>query len=297
MKLDQIQIRDPFILPMREHGAYYLFGTTDKNCWGRGTGFDCYRSEDLETWDGPFPAFRPPDGFWATHNFWAPEAHAYRDRFYLFATFKADRRYRGTQVLVSDEVAGPYTPLTDGPVTPPDWQCLDGTLYVDGDGTPWIVFCHEWIQVHNGSIWAMPLTADLTRPAGRPAFLFNATEAPWVKPCKDWPSEGDSHRLPAYVTDGPFLHRLADGSLIMLWSSTGTKGYAMGYAKSQTGQITGPWTQIEQPLWSEDGGHGMIFRTFDDRLMLTFHSPNQTPHERPFFTEIEEANGGIRLRA
>ena len=299
MKTNEIQIRDPFIVPMQEEGVYYMFGTTDKNCWlPPGTGFDCYKSSDLEEWEGPIEAFRPSDDFWATRNFWAPEVHAFDGRFYMFASFKADKRYRGTQILVSDCVSGPYEPLTDGPVTPSNWECLDGTLYVAEDGNPWIVFCHEWTQIHNGSICAMPLSHDLKTAVGKPVFFFDATEASWVLPLKTWSEEGDGerHRMPAYVTDGPFMHRMADGQLIMLWSSMGESGYTMGVARSESGTIMGPWTQEGIPLWASDGGHGMIFRTFDDRLMLTFHTPGHTPDERPAFVEIEEASGCIRIK-
>jgi len=92
-------------------------------------------------------------------------------------------------------------------------------------------------------------------------------------------------------------YELVSGSLIMLWSSRGAKGYAMGVARSDTGEVTGPWRQEAEPLWAEDGGHGMIFRALDGRLMLTLHCPNRSPNERPFFVEIEEAADGIRLKA
>lgn len=296
MKTGDIQIRDPFVLPIREEGAYYLFGTTDANCWkGEATGFDCYRSDDLVEWEGPIPAFRPPPTFWATTNFWAPEVYHFDGRFHMFASFKARRRYRGTQILVSDSASGPYSPLTDGPVTPPDWECLDGTLHVDRDGHPWMIFCHEWVQVHNGAMYALQLSADLKQAVGRPVFLFNASEAAWVRQ-PGWPKEGASRRFPDYVTDGPFLHRLTNGSLIMLWSSAGPRGYAMGIAHSESGGIAGPWRQEAEPLWAENGGHGMIFQTFDARLILTFHSPNTTPEERPVFVEIKESGDSIRIR-
>lgn len=266
------------------------------NAWhGKGTGFDCYRSNDLLEWDGPIPAFRPPPAFWATTNFWAPEVHPYNGRYYMFASFKADRRYRGTQILASDSIAGPYSPLTDGPITPRNWECLDGTLHVDRRGHPWLVFCHEWVQIHNGAVYAIRLSPDLKQAVGRPVLLFNASEGAWVRQ-PGWPKEGTPRRFPDYVTDGPFLHRLASGALIMLWSSTGTKGYAMGIARSETGDVTGPWKQDAEPLWAEDGGHGMIFRTFDARLMLTFHRPNNTPAERPVFVEIEEIGDDIRIK-
>ena len=112
----------------------------------------------------------------------------------------------------------------------------------------------------------------------------------------EWPEKGTSRHFPDYITDGPFLHRLANGSLIMLWSSMGGKGYAMGIARSETGAVTGPWRQQAEPLWAEDGGHGMIFRTFDGRLMLTFHRPNNTPEERAVMIEIEEAGDTVRIK-
>jgi hypothetical protein len=296
MKTCDIQIRDPFVYPDPMENTYYMFGTTDKNCWrGPGQGFDCYKSKNLSEWDGPIPAFRPPSHFWGKENFWAPEVHKFHDQFYMFATFKAEKRYRATHILVSDKVYGPYVPLVDDPITPPDWQCLDGTLYVGADGHPWIVFCHEWVQIHNGSICAMRLTPDLKEPAGRPVFLFNASEGPWVRR-PEWP-EDDSRRFPTFVTDGPFLYQLGDGTLMMLWSSFGSKGYAMGISRSETGHITGPWQHDADPIWAEDGGHGMIFRTFEGQLMLTFHRPNKTPQERAVFIELEETHNGIRLKA
>ena len=60
-------------------------------------------------------------------------------------------------------------------------------------------------------------------------------------------------------TDGPFLVRSEHGSLLMLWSSFGEEGYAMGIARSAIGLITGPWMQQDEPLWARNGGHGMIF--------------------------------------
>lgn len=298
MKTRDIQIRDPFILPLQAENVYYMFGTTDQNCWkGPGGGFDCYKSEDLAAWDGPIPAFRPSSTFWGKENFWAPEVHFFNDRYYMFASFKADHRYRATQILVSDNVSGPYETLTEEPITPADWECLDGTLFVDDDGSPWIVFCHEWVQIHNGSICALKLTPDLKKSIGRPFFLFSASEAPWVLGMGGWDGSNPQYRFPTYVTDGPFLYRLNSGTLLMLWSSFGSKGYAMGIARSASGNVTGPWQHDPTPLWLEDGGHGMIFKTFDGKLMLTFHSPNNTPKERPVFVELEETQDNIHIKS
>ena len=81
----------------------------------------------------------------------------------------------------------------------------------------------------------------------------------------------------------------------MLWSSFSDTGYAMGIATSVSGILAGPWRQAEQPLIGKDAGHGMIFRTFDGRLMIAAHTPNETPHERPVFLEVVEKGGTLAL--
>ena len=291
MKRTDIQMRDPYVLPLPAEGRYLLFGTTDKNIWsGPGIGFDCYESRDLENWQGPIPAFRPPAGFWSNTQFWAPECHPWQGRYTLFASFARDGRQRGTQILVADRPEGPYGLHSDGPVTPREWECLDGTLHVDSDGRPWMVFCHEWVQVEDGEMCAIPLSHDLKRATGEPALLFRASDATWSRPF-----EGNGRRNNR-VTDGPFLHRLSNGQLLMLWSTTGYEGYAMGYAVSESGGILGPWHQSPEPIYGKDGGHGMLFRDFDGRLLMTLHHPNDSPNERPTWLEVVESGGGLALK-
>lgn len=289
LKTSDIHIRDPFVLPSATGKTYYLYGTTGAEAWTpSASGIDYYTSPDLLHWDGPFPAFRPPHGFWADRNFWAPEVHVYRGRYFMFATFKADGVCRGTQVLVADSPEGPFLPVSDGPVTPRDWECLDGTLYVDANDRAWIVFCHEWVQVGDGEICALPLTDNLVAGVGQPQRLFRASEAPW---CHEINSKGRR----GYVTDGPWLHRLANGELIMLWSSFSSGDYAVGAAVSETSDILGPWRQMSVPLYAGDGGHCMTFRTFEGDLRLAYHRPNPSPDERPFFVSIREVGSTIEI--
>ncbi|HOX37649.1 MAG TPA: glycoside hydrolase family 43 protein [Candidatus Brocadiia bacterium] len=283
IKTAEIRIRDPFIVP--DNGAYHMYGTKVQNCWsGPGQGFEVFTSADLENWEAPVMVFTPPKGFWADRNFWAPEVHRYRGRWHMFASFKSETACRGTQILVSDSLKGPFAPISDGPVTPRDWDCLDGTFFLDAEGNPWIVFCHEWTQIRDGGMCAMSLTPDLKAPAGEPITLFHASAAPWKR--KD-PDQKD------FVTDGPFMHRCANGALLMLWSSFGDAGYAIGTARSATGKITGPWTQDPVPIFARDGGHGMVFKTFDGRLMLSIHAPNKSPDEKPFFVSLVEKDGRL----
>jgi arabinan endo-1,5-alpha-L-arabinosidase len=277
-----IHIRDPFVLPVAAEQRYYLYGTTGPQAWtNSAAGFEHYTSPDLQRWEGPLPTFRPPTGFWADRNFWAPEVHVYRGRYYLFASFKAEGVCRGTQILAADGPQGPFLPISDGPVTPRDWECLDGTLFVDAHDQPWIVFCHEWVQVGDGEMCALRLSDNLEVAIEPPHRLFRASEAPWAQ---DISSKGRR----GYVTDGPWLHRLASGELIMLWSSFSTGGYTVGVARSTSGEILDAWQQVPEPLYAGDGGHCMVFRAFDGQLWLAFHRPNESPDERPQFLPLRE---------
>ena len=279
MKLSEINIRDPFILTYK--GKYYMYGTRAATTWGgvptKALGFDVYESDDLESWSEPKPIFEYYDGFWGTEQFWAPEVHEYKGRFYLFATFNSRETGRGTAILVCDTPNGEFKEHSDGAVTPKGWECLDGTFYIEGD-TPYIVFCHEWTQIKDGTVCALELSDDLKKSVGEPRLLWRGSDGyPWVSP----------HGESCYVTDGPFLIKLED-ELICLWSSFCKDGYAEAISRSSNGKISGKWTVDEKLLFEKDGGHGMIFTDLLGKMRFVYHSPNETPRERPFTKIIEK---------
>ena len=280
MELKDINIRDPFILT--HDGKYYMYGTRAVHTWTDeikdGYGFDVYESADLVEWSGPKSIFENSEGFWGEFQFWAPEVHEYKGRFYLLATFCNRQRPRGTAILVCDTPNGTFKEHSVGTVTPDDWSALDGTLYVEGE-TPYMVFCHEWTQIKNGEVCAVELSKDLKEPVGAPFTMFKATDA------------GDSVKevdKDCYVTDGPFLMRV-DGELICLWSSYGKDGYLEAIAQSSNGKIRGEWTVNDKLLFEKDGGHGMVFENLAGELCFTYHSPNETPFERPCIRKIEKS--------
>ncbi len=283
-----IQMRDPYVLV--HNGKYYLYGTTDKNCWrGIPEGFDAYESADLENWEGPHKIFAPSDTFWGKENFWAPELHVYKNEFYLFATFKAPGKCRATSILKSASPLGPFKPWGAEFVTPEGDECLDGTLYVDGSGKPWIVYCHEWVQEGGGTVCARRLKEDLSAGIGESTTLFSAKDAKWTKEVTH------SSGIKGNVTDGPNVYRAKNGELWILWSSLSETGYSLGITKSADGNLLGEWEHSEKALFSADGGHGMIFADLTGTLNLTLHSPNDTPNERPVFMPIIETDDGFEF--
>lgn len=275
LKKEDIRIRDPFIYTDRENQCYYMYGTTSckKDTLSAGPSFACYKSYDLESFEGPYVIFES-DGtnFWADRDFWAPEMHKYNGKYYLFASFKAEGRCRGTQILVCDTPTGKFSPISKDPITPSDWECLDGTFFVH-DGIPYMVFCHEWVQVKNGEIWAVPLKEDLSAPAGEPVLLFKASE----NPCVSEYQVGKG----TYVTDGPFLWHEGD-KVKMIWSSFFGGRYIVLEAEADS--ILGPWTHGKSK-YDFDGGHAMLFETLDGKRMISLHSPNTANLERAFFFE------------
>lgn len=283
MHLQNINIRDPFVLP--EDGKYYMYGTRAANFGRKTCGFDVYVSTDLVEWSDPIPCFDSEKYGLNREVNWAPEVHKYHGKYYLFATFTRENGLRGTFALIADRPEGPFRPHSEGQLTPDEWECLDGTLYVDKEDKPYLVFCHEHTQIVDGTVCFVPLTADLKAAAGKPTKLFAGSEPYYV-----YQSIAGGH----YVTDGPYMYRTKTGELLMLWSTFPDGKYAECVARSDNGEIDGHFEHLP-PMITDDGGHGMIFRA-GDRLMLTFHTPNESLKEHPVFVEIEDRGDSLAVK-
>ena len=296
-------VRDPFIVVDREKGEYYLYLQTRN--WRPAKekairGVDIFVSRDLKTWTFYGPAFQLPAESKAT-LVWAPEVHCFNGAYYLFTTLtipepvaSADlvdvsgnplQLRRGTWVFRSDSPRGPFTPVKQGSLTPENWLSLDGTLWVE-DGKPYMVFCHEWVQIVNGTIEMVELKPDLSDAVGTPKTLFAASDAPNAMPAPN----------ASKVTDGPFLYRSpTSGNLYMLWSTflNDSNGYTTLCARSASGKLAGPWVE-HTPIYTHDGGHGMIFTTLEGKTMMAIHQPNAGP-ERLKLLEIHEEGNTLKV--
>jgi hypothetical protein len=293
LKTSQINFRDPYVVTC--NGLYYLYGTESATVWqGRPDGFSCFVSADLDLWDGPFKVFQSAGSFFADRHYWAPECHRVGDRYFLITTLGAADRKKGVYALAADSPAGPFALISECPLTPPDWACIDGTLYLDDDQTPYLVFSHTFEDVPTGDMAAVRLSDDLRRAVSEPWVLFRAVDAPWARPVPfartEFGLEGD-----VYFTDGPCVHRLPCGKLMIIWSAWAVRGYAVGMAVADNGQITGPWRHLPEKLFPAGGGHGMLFRTFDGALKYVLHAPNETPLERPLFVDVIEEGDRLVL--
>ena len=90
MNIKNIRIRDPFIL--LEGDKYYMYA----RYMGVG-GFSVRVSDDLVEWSDEKPIFLNSGAFWATQDFWAPEVHKYKGKYYLFGTLNSDILWKATE--------------------------------------------------------------------------------------------------------------------------------------------------------------------------------------------------------
>ena len=293
VKLQDMHWRDNCILADKASGYYYMVGPGGKSVLS-------YRSKDLINWENPTEIFTIPEGFWggkSINSIWAPELHFYKGKYYLFLTIDTRDKFqeqwpnwrprvtRGSQILVSDSPTGPFKAFQDHSTLPVDMMTLDATLWEE-DGVPYIVYAHEWVQISNGTIEYMQLKPDLSETVGEPQLMFRGSDGPWATISK---TEG------CFVTDGPYMKINKAGKLMMIWTSFGNGGYTMGVAYSESGKLAGPWIQQEEPVYDKDGGHGMLFETFDGKLMTVLHSPNNR-NSRPHIFELEDSGGHLRIK-
>ncbi len=268
----QIHCRDPFITVDKENGEYYLIvskrGPENARLFA-------YKSKDLEYWDEAGYVYHMPAGYKCPDDWWAPDTYFYNGKYYCFVTVANHAKgiMRGTTVLRSDNgPLGPYKNIIPDKrlfITPPGMQCLDGSLYVDKEGEPWVVFSVEWngpnVVDSIGEIWCQRLNKNLDGTVGDPQRLFRTIDAPWAREASG----------KAIVTDAPFIwNDEKSGNLLMLWSSFAPK-YAVGQAVSTSGKVTGPWVHDKNIIFSTNGGHQMVFRDLKGNLKMSFHSPNE----------------------
>ena len=295
---DSIRLSDPAVLADPTTNMYYMTGT----------GGMMWRSADLQRWEGPFRVTEFEEGSWMGPRpmIWAAELHTTGDSlYYYFATFTNQAvtidtvrgnviERRASQVLRSDNPMGPYRAFGDAAYLPADRPTLDGTFWREPDGTPYMVFCGEWLQNWNGTIESIQLKPDLSGTVGAPKVLFRASDSPWSR-------ERDEQGRDTWntVTDGPWLFRTATGRLGMLWTSWVYDVYTQGVAYSESGTINGPWQQEPEPITPPGYGHSMLFRRFDGQWMMSVHHHSKDRLGRtvriPHFFPVDLSGDRIRV--
>lgn len=268
--LDSIRLSDPAILADKKTNMYYMTGT----------GGLLWKSKDLKSWNGPYDVAQTNPNSWMGANpmIWAAELHLYKNKYYYFATFTNQGKIidtvagipierRASHVLVSNNAQGPYVPMKDDIYLPANKPTLDGTFWVDKNGKPYMIYCYEWLQNGNGTMEKIELKLDLSGSIGEGKLLFKASDSPWSRE-----KDANGNDKPNKVTDGPYLFNTGSGRLGMIWTSWIYDVYTQGVAYSQSGTLDGPWIQEKDPITPPNFGHGMLFKTFEGKWLMSVHS-------------------------
>ena len=296
---NDLSMSDPFIIPDPETQTYYLTST----------GGRLYKSKDLIWWEGPYNIINTEDS-WLKGMPAAAEIHKIGDWYYYAGTWndhsdliqQVPRRYNvphnQTILLRSKNIEGPYEIFTEDrnyDYQPREWDCIDGTLYEE-NGKIYMIFVHEWTQIIDGTMDYIELSSDLSKTISEwPVTLFRATENPSVKEMNSIGEATFGRKLPGWVTDGPQMFRTQTGKLGMLWSGWGDERYLQLVCYSESGTIDGPWVQEPKPFLGNNSGHGMLFRTFEGKLIYLVHHVEGNGPRKPQYWNVDDSGDKLVL--
>ncbi len=280
LTFQDITVRDPFIVKDGS-GGYIMAGTIYHYNFNDSYGTVIYKSEDLKLWRGPFTILKKSALEKKYADFWAPEIHFAQGKYRLLITLSPEGEKRGTYMFSCDKPDGDYK--NGVRLTPEKFSCPDGTLAED-NGRYWCIYCKEYIECNDGEIRAVRLKEDLSGTEEETdVLLFRASDNIY-KPAKTRQK----------VTDGPFCY-FENGERKLLWSTrTSDRKYVQLTARSVDGRVNGEWVQ-EGAIYTSDGGHGMIFTTYEGERYLILHSPDARTaftkkYERPVLIPYPETD-------
>ena len=266
-----IRMGDPFAIKHRDR--YYLYATAG------GAGFNCWTSLNLVHWMLLGPSRKKDENSWGGRNFWAPEVFTYRGKFYMvYSSYKRDAPRPGDYyricLAVSDKPEGPfvdlYTPWCDT-----GEPCIDGHVFVDDNGTPYLYFARNYGGKHNNQgymsaeIYVVKLSDDLSHAVTDPALCMKA-EQEWENPAS----------MDTRCNEGPFILKHSS-TYYMTYSANHYRHpfYGIGYATARSPM--GPWEKSsDNPLVAQNTdigvagpGHNSITTSPDGKeLFIVYHT-------------------------
>jgi beta-xylosidase len=247
---------DPHVLA--HQGRYYAYATETRR---HGSGFQVMESRDLVHWTHRGTAFTPP---WSKEHLWAPEVIAYRGQFYM--TFSAKGPRDGKHhigIATAKSPLGPFqnqTMLVRGDHN--RIGVIDATIFVDSDGTPFILYSEETPR----RIVVRRLSADLMTAIGPPQEVMRP----------DRPRERGVVEAPTLIKRGKeYILFFSAG---VYESNKSDASYGVYYARAS--RITGPYVKGQRALLQTipgkiyGPGHQCVVRTPDDGWWMLYHGWN-----------------------
>lgn len=280
-----LRMGDPFALRVKDR--YYLYGST-----ATGKGFKGWTSADMVNWEPLSFVYQHTEGSWGGKRYWAPEAIEYQGKFYLVFSCqpKSIKKFAARICLaVSDKPEGPFADL-HLPLFDNGWACIDGHIFVDDDGTPYLYFAKvgavgrprarpvsDRTGYLYGVIYGIKLKKDLSGTIGRP-FLCNRVEQKWENP----------QSTDTRCNEGAFVLK-HNGTYYMTYSANHYTHPFYGIGYSTAPAPLGPWTKSPaNPLVQRDPaiglsgpGHSSITTSPDGKELFIVYHAHSDPNSRP----------------
>jgi beta-xylosidase len=250
-----VPLGDPFIL--LHDGTYYAYGTHAAD------GIEVYTSADLNSWRLHGLALSKND-VWADRWFWAPEVYEVDGTFYMY--YSADEHICAA---TSQSPLGPFVQTVKEPMLP-DEKSIDNSLFIDDDGTPYMVFD----RFNDGlNIWIARLEPDLVT-------LRTETLTPCIRMSQAWEEVWPT------VNEGAFIVK-HKGVYYMTYSANSYESPFYGIGCATATSPTGPWTKYtDNPLLQKPGrlvgvGHSSMFTDKEGKLRIVYHAHRDANNIHP----------------
>lgn len=279
--------RNPSILADRESGLYYLYTPSALLDDDSGGAVVVQASADLITWSAPQVALSAGREFRGTPDIRSPRIFPYGRQYVLAVSIRYEALDWNCQCFQSPSPMGPFRPI-GGALTAADDSTVDGMLFTDVRGRPWLTYVKQSPQQGSDEVCAVRLCDDLSAAAGEELLLFRATDAPWGQA-----TLSEDGRRFCHTARFPSMHRRQDGGLLLLWTGDTHGGPAVGCAGSFG--LTGPWRQGTDPLYGMGSGGASLFTALDGRLLMALHAPDEPGQERILLFEMEEREGQLMI--
>jgi hypothetical protein len=80
----------------------------------------------------------------------------------------------------------------------------------------------------------------------------------------------------------------------LIWSTFCGKSYSVISCESESGKALGPWGNF-RTVFADNGGHGMILKTFDGELKLVMHKPEVRGVERLTLFNLKDDGNSLKV--
>lgn len=252
--VDTMELANPFVIYERKSDMYYMFGD----------GGYMWTSDNLRLWNGPYVVTRMDAGVWYANgsNISAPEIHEYANRYYYMASFDDGNGVRRScEVLVADELTGPYVPVNSETALLDDKEIAGHpTFCTDELNAGYMIYSDS--REKGGELKIVRFTENLDKRMGEAYTMFSGADNALEVVKNGNPVEA------------PFLFYTDGGAAGLLFTAfDGDESVvAVAYTINEMGHwLNGPWIAEPEPLVRGNVGGASLFTDYDGTLVMAMH--------------------------